>query len=104
MHSSGEQPTIWHPGLYFEIILAVCPDLLTVMIAFASRSMAVIHVAWEIAVVISGFSSFCRTLKSWLYGMSLSVRTAIFTIVRRASTGYFPAAVSPDSMIALVPW
>ena len=58
VHSSGEHPTIWHPGLYFEIIFAVCPDLLTVMIALASRSIAVMHVACEIAVVISGRSSF----------------------------------------------
>src|SRR5574344_656600 len=100
---SEVHPTIGHPGRNLDTILAVWPDLVTVMMALASISMAVIQVAWELAVVISFFSSFFRTLDSSLYGMSLSVRTAIRTIVFSASTGYFPAAVSPDSMIALVP-
>ena len=46
---------IGHFGLYFESILAVFPDLVTVMMAAAARSMAVVHVACDIALVISGF-------------------------------------------------
>ena len=42
------QPMIGQPGLYLEIMDAVNPDIVTVMIAL------VVHVAWEIAVVISG--------------------------------------------------
>ena len=60
------QPTIWHPGRYLEIILAVAPDLLTVMMALAPRSMAVIQAAWEIAVVISGWSVRLLVRKIWL--------------------------------------
>ena len=46
---------IGHFGLYFDSILAVLPDFVTVMIAAAARSIAVVHVACEIALVISGF-------------------------------------------------
>ena len=44
---------IGQAGRYFEIRRAVLPDFVTVMIAFALRSCAVVHVAWEMAVVTS---------------------------------------------------
>ena len=51
----------------------------------------------------SAEENFVRTLNCLLYSTSASVRTAILTMVLSASTGYLPAAVSPESMIALVP-
>ena len=41
-------------GRYLEIMRAVWPDLVTVMMAVAPRSMAVVQVAWEMALVTSG--------------------------------------------------
>ena len=46
---------IGHFGLYFESILAVLPDFVTVIIAAAARSIAVVHVACDMALVMSGF-------------------------------------------------
>ena len=64
--SSGEHPTIRHPGRYLDIMRAVFPERLTVMMALALRSMAVIQVAWEIAVVMLGACSLLRMLNCWL--------------------------------------
>ena len=46
--SYGLHPIIGQAGLYLEIILAVFPDLVTVTIAVAFRSIAVVQVAWAI--------------------------------------------------------
>ncbi len=55
-------PIIMQSGRYFEIIRAVRPDWVTVIIAAAFRSFAVVQVAWEIALVISGLLRFCLAL------------------------------------------
>ena len=57
------KPMIGQFGRNFEIIRAVFPDFVTVIIAAAPRSCAVVHVAWEMAVVTSGFVSTSRSLK-----------------------------------------
>ena len=49
-------PIIVQFGLFLEIIVAVLPDIETVIIADAFKSIAVVQVAWEMAVVISGLS------------------------------------------------
>ena len=49
--SHGEQPIICVTGRKRLIILAVFPDFVTVMMAFAPRSCAVVQAAWEMAVV-----------------------------------------------------
>ena len=94
---------IGQDGRYFEIIRAVLPDLVTVTMADAFRSIAVVQVACAIAFVISGLTRLSLLLNRFTRSMSASVRSAIRTIVLSASTGYSPAAVSPDSMIAEVP-
>ena len=45
-----------------ELMVSVFPYLLTVMMAVAPRSCAVVQVAWEIALVTSGVSSYPRVL------------------------------------------
>ena len=47
---------IGQDGLYFETILAVPPSFVTVMIAAAFKSSAVVQVACEIAFVILPFT------------------------------------------------
>ena len=51
---------IGQAGRYFDTIRAVRPELDTVMIADAFRSMAVVQVACAIALVISGFVKMLR--------------------------------------------
>ncbi len=50
-------------GRYLEIMRAVLPDLVTVIMAAAPRSCAVVQVAWEIAEVTLGCSFSSRRLK-----------------------------------------
>jgi len=45
---------ILQSGLYFETILALVPDFVTVTIALALRSIAVVQVAWHTASVTFG--------------------------------------------------
>ena len=51
------QAIIGQVGRNFEIIRAVLPDLLTVIIAAAFKSMPVVHVAWDMAFVTSVMAS-----------------------------------------------
>ena len=60
---SGEQAMMGQEGRYLEIILAVFPDLVTVTMYLAPRSMEVVTVAWEMASVTSAPSSLRRWRK-----------------------------------------
>lgn len=55
----GVQQMMGQAGRYLEIIRAVVPDFVTVMMALAPRSWAVVTVAWEMALVTFGAS--CRS-------------------------------------------
>ena len=57
-------PMIGQPGLYLEIIPAVKPDIVTVMIALAFRSIAVVQHACEIAVVRVNYRQFLLRIMS----------------------------------------
>ena len=59
-----------------ETILAVFPERLTVMIAFAPRSMAVIQVAWEMAVVM-----FVVVLNSNVFSMTIVICLCMNTMI-----------------------
>ena len=51
------QPTMGYRGRNLESCRAVTPDLVTVMMALAPRSWAVVQVAWEMALVTSKATS-----------------------------------------------
>ena len=65
-------------------------------------AMAVVQAAWAVAAVMESFVCFAF-LTGMSHSMLASVRRAMASMVRTASTGYLPAAVSPESMMALVP-
>ena len=65
-------------------------------------SMAVVQAAWAIAVVTDS-RSLPETFRGLARSMLASVRRAMASMVWTASTGYLPAAVSPESMMAEVP-
>ncbi|MMZ62433.1 hypothetical protein D1872_246410 [compost metagenome] len=73
------------------------------MIALAFRSRAELATAWEIASVTVVCWALLCLMKISRYSSADSAFSAIRDIVNTDSTGYFPAAVSPDSMIASVP-
>ncbi len=50
---------IGQSGLNREIIRAVCPDFVTVIMAEAFKSMAVVQVAWLMVFVMVGIISNC---------------------------------------------
>ena len=82
---------------------AVSPLLVTVITASALMSLAVVQAAWAVAPeMLRWLSIFPRRIRL-KYETSCSVRSAMAAMVRTASTGYFPAAVSPESITALVP-
>lgn len=54
------QQRMGQAGRYLEIMRAVAPDLVTVMMAAAPRSCAVVTVAWEMALVTLGASCTSR--------------------------------------------
>ena len=66
--------------------------------AVGMASVAMLSVCPVFAATDTIWSRFSTILKD-IYGQVV----AISTIVRTASTGNCPAAVSPDSMMALVP-
>ena len=70
--------------------------------ASAPMSIAVVQAACAVAAVMDR-CAFPATGASAPPRMFVSVLRAMASIVRTASTGYLPAAVSPESMIALVP-
>ena len=57
------QATTAHSGRYLETMRAVKPDFVTLMMADAFKSIAVVQQAWEMAFVISGFTSVVLSLK-----------------------------------------
>ncbi len=83
-------------------IWAVMPRWLTVRMASAPMSSAVVQAAWAVAAVMDSRVRL-GVLAGQMRSMLLSVFRAMASMVRTASTGYFPAAVSPESMMALVP-
>ena len=94
MASGRKRLTIW----------AVMPPWLTVRMASAPMSSAVVQAAWAVAAVTDRrFRPPAIWVMRLTWLMSLSVRRAMASMVLTASTGYLPAAVSPESMIALVP-
>ncbi|MNC46764.1 hypothetical protein D3C75_957940 [compost metagenome] len=73
------------------------------MIALAFRSKAEIATDWLIASVTVVSCAVCCFMKiSWWFRAD-SAFSAMRDIVSTDSTGYLPAAVSPESMIASVP-
>ena len=90
-------------GRYLLSRRAVVPDSDTVTMAAAFTSRAVRQAAWAVAsdtLILPGLESIMRPRR---WKPSCSVRSAMADMVFRASTGYAPAAVSPESMIAEVP-
>src|SRR5699024_6479226 len=85
-----------------ETSRTVPPEREQATMALALISMAISQVAWEMASMmlwISNWLEWNRLLKS----MDCSVRSAILAMVATASTGYLPMALSPESIMALVP-
>ena len=83
---------------------AVVPLWLTVMMASAPISCAVVQAAWAVAAATERRPRplDCMAMRfAWL--MSASVRRAMAFMVFTVSTGYLPAAVSPESIMAEVP-
>ena len=70
--------------------------------ASAPMSLAVVQAAWAVAAVMF-MRLRHRSPSSLASSMWDSVFRAMASMVRTASTGYRPAAVSPESMMALVP-
>ena len=92
MASGRNRLTIW----------AVMPPWLTVRMASAPMSSAVVQAAWAVAAVTDRWV-WAGSTATREQSMLLSVLRAMASMVLTASTGYLPAAVSPESMIALVP-
>ena len=83
---------------------AVVPRWLTVRMASAPISCAVVQAAWAVAAATeSRFRPPAIWVMRLTWLMSLSVRRAMASMVFTDSTGYRPAAVSPESMMAEVP-
>src|SRR3972149_1191118 len=96
-------PIIGMPGLYFDMIRAVPPDLVKSTIAVAFMSMAVKYTAWAIACSESPHTLISSGALFSVLRRRISVAFAILFIIETASTGYFPTAVSPDNIMASVP-
>ena len=92
MASGRNRLTIW----------AVTPPWLTVRMASAPMSAAVVQAAWAVAAVTDRWvrAGSPSSLASSVWD---SVFRAMASMVLTASTGYLPAAVSPESMMAPVP-
>src|SRR5690606_18673065 len=90
-------------GLNLDMALEVYPEEVAVIIALASKSSAVVQVALLIALVVEIYLSTERRFRTSKYSSDVSVLMAISCIVFTASTGYFPAAVSPESMMESLP-
>jgi hypothetical protein len=86
-----------------DTMRAVEPVRVTVTMAAALRSWAVVQVAWDSALIDALVQPRLRRVEKALVIDDSSVRSAIFAIVRMVSTGYLPLAVSPESISALVP-
>src|SRR3990170_937643 len=96
-------PSMGMAGLYFDMIRAVPPDLVKATIAVAFMSMAVKYTAWAIACSESPHTLISSGAVFRVLRRRISVTAAILFIIETASTGYFPTAVSPDSIMASVP-
>ena len=92
-----------HAGRKRLIIRAVCPEFVAVRIALASRSFAVRQQVCVMASLIFASGVMPLSWNCFQKSMEPSASLTILSIAARASTGYFPAAVSPESMTQLVP-
>src|SRR5580692_9220685 len=100
--SNGESAKMGGSGWYLERRRAVLPVSVKMAMAATSRSSA----AWDMhSQMVSAMES--RTLGAWpkaicelLVRIWYSVSVTILAIMATASTGYLPAAVSPESMTA----
>ena len=81
----------------------VLPDVVAVMMALAWRSLAITQADLPMELVIEFSTSLILFSKISSWSIVDSVYSIIFLIVSTASTGYFPLAVSPESITALVP-
>src|SRR5699024_7847201 len=95
-------PTMSMGGRNRETIRAVPPEREQATMALAWISMAMPQVAWEMASVMLWIWKVVEWKRCWK-SMACSVRSAILAMVATASTGYLPMALSPESMMALVP-
>ncbi len=73
------------------------------MIALALVSLAVKTAAWQIAPAVVKIRGSGNVILPRIDSMSRSASSAILAIVATDSTGYWPEAVSPESMMASVP-
>ena len=102
VESEGVIAIIGQGGRYLLTIRAVPPLEVSDTIAAALTSFAMSRAAWLTA---SAVSQTCGIVRGFLRqsSVSFSVRMIIRCIVSTASTGYFPPAVSPESMTASAP-
>ena len=90
-------------GLNFEIALAVPPLFERLIIALAPKLFAILTALFAIEFVMPSECFSANIPETLLYSSPSSVEIAILAIISTDLSGYFPAAVSPESITALVP-